>query len=364
MGHRTPLYQEHVKAGARIVDFGGWDMPLHYGSQIAEHHAVRREAGIFDVSHMRAVEVRGERARAFLRHVLANDVDRLAVPGKALYGCLLNEQGGVLDDLITYFIAPDWFRLIVNAGPAAGDIAWLRRHAQPFAVEIAPRPDLAMIAVQGPQADAAASRVLDAAPFAALGGLKPFHAAIVGDVFVARTGYTGEQGFEMLIDANDVAALWARFVASGVAPAGLGARDTLRLEAGMNLYGHEMDEHVSPLESGLAWTVSLATDREFIGRSALLRQRAQGLERRLTGLVLQGSGVVRAGQEVRGPWGIGTVTSGSYSPTLSRGIGLVRVPVAAVDGEACELAGRSGQAMSARLVAPPFVRHGRALIDL
>ncbi len=364
MGHRTPLYEEHVKAGARIVDFGGWDMPLHYGSQIAEHHAVRRQAGIFDVSHMRAVEVRGERARDFLRHVLANDVDRLAVPGKALYGCLLNEQGGVLDDLITYFIAPDWFRLIVNAGPAERDIAWLRGHAGAFAVDIAPRPDLAMIAVQGPQADAAASRVLDAAAFAALGRLPPFHAAFTGDSFVARTGYTGEQGFEMLVDAHEVAALWTRFVAQGVAPAGLGARDTLRLEAGMNLYGHEMDEQVSPLESGLAWTVNLATDREFIGRSALLRQRAQGLARRLTGLVLQGAGVVRAGQEVRGSFGVGTVTSGSFSPTLSRGIGLVRVPLAALDGEVCALAGRSGQALAARLVAPPFVRHGRVLIDL
>ncbi len=364
MGHRTPLYEEHVKAGARIVDFGGWDMPLHYGSQIAEHHAVRRQVGIFDVSHMRAVEVRGARARDFLRYVLANDVDRLAVPGKALYGCLLNEQGGVLDDLITYFLAPDWFRLIVNAGPAERDISWLRDHARAFAVDITPRPDLAMIAVQGPQADAAGARVLDARACAALDRLPPFHATFTGDSFVARTGYTGEPGFEMLVDAQQVAPLWARFVTEGVVPAGLGARDTLRLEAGMNLYGHEMDEQVSPLESGLAWTVNLTTDRAFIGRSALLQQRAQGLTRRLTGLVLQGAGVVRAGQEVRGPFGVGTVTSGSFSPTLARGIGLVRVPIAALDGEVCTLAGRSGQALAARLVAPPFVRHGHALIDL
>ncbi len=364
MGHRTPLYEEHVKALARMVDFGGWDMPLHYGSQIAEHHAVRRHAGIFDVSHMRAVEVRGAGARAFLRYVLANDVDKLTVPGKALYGCLLDEQGGVLDDLITYFLAPDWFRLVVNAGPAEQDIAWLRGHAGGFDVEITPRPDLAMVAVQGPSAEDAASRVLSREECAALAGLKPFHAAIVGDTFLARTGYTGEAGFEVLVDAHRVTGLWRRFIAQGVAPAGLGARDTLRLEAGMNLYGHDMDTTVSPLESGLAWTVSFAGDREFIGRPALLRQRAQGGMRRLTGLLLQGPGVVRSGQIVRGDWGPGTVTSGSFSPSLSRGIGLVRVPAGAADGDACEVVGRSGQILGARLVAPPFVRHGRVLIDL
>ncbi len=364
MGHRTPLYEEHVHAGARMVDFGGWDMPLHYGSQIAEHHAVRRQAGIFDVSHMRAVEVRGVDARAYLRYMLANDVDKLGTPGKALYGCLLNEQGGVLDDLITYFLAPDWFRLVVNAGPADRDIAWLRAHAGRFAVDIMPRPDLAMIAVQGPRADHAASQVLGDEAYAALARLKPFHGAFVGDTFLARTGYTGEAGFEILIDAREAAGLWRRFTDHGVVPAGLGARDTLRLEAGMNLYGHDMDATVSPLESGLAWTVSLAAEREFIGRSALLQQRVQGVARRLTGLVLRGPGVVRDGQGLQGPWGRGTVTSGSFSPSLARGIGLVRVPAASADGDACELIGRSGQVLDARLVAPPFVRQGRALIDL
>ena len=364
MGHRTPLYEEHVKAGARMVDFGGWDMPLHYGSQVAEHHAVRQQAGIFDVSHMRAVEVRGADARAYLRFLLANDVDKLKTPGKALYSCLLNEQGGVLDDLIVYFLAPDWFRLIVNAGPAENDIAWLRAHTGRFTVDITPRPDLAMIAVQGPRADHAASQVLGDEGYGVLARLKPFFGAFAGDTFVARTGYTGEAGFEVLIDAREVVGLWRRFTAQGVVPAGLGARDTLRLEAGMNLYGHDMDTSVSPLESGLAWTVSLTADREFIGRPALVRQRAQGVMRRLTGLVLRGSGVVRSGQEIRGPWGSGTVTSGSFSPSLSRGIGLVRVPAAAADGDACELIGRSGQILAARLVAPPFVRQGRVLIDL
>ncbi|WP_367184291.1 glycine cleavage system aminomethyltransferase GcvT [Acidiferrobacter sp.] len=363
MGHRTPLYEEHVKAGARMVDFGGFDMPLHYGSQIAEHHAVRRHAGIFDVSHMRAVEVQGADARPYLRYLLANDVDKLGVPGKALYGCLLNEDGGVLDDLIVYYLAPDWFRLVVNAGPAEGDIAWLRAHTGRFAVAITPRPDLAMVAVQGPHAEQAAAQALAGGEYEALMRLAPFQGAFAGDTFVARTGYTGEAGFEVLIDAREVAALWRRFVAQGVVPAGLGARDTLRLEAGMNLYGHDMDATVSPLESGLAWTVSLG-DREFIGRAALVRERERGVARRLTGVVLRGPGVVRSGQGLRGAWGPGVVTSGSFSPTLSRGIGLVRVPGAAADGDVCELAGRPGQVLEARLVAPPFVRQGRALIDL
>lgn len=364
MGHRTPLYEEHVQAGAKMVDFGGWDMPLHYGSQIAEHHAVRQSAGLFDVSHMRAVEVRGPDARAFLRYLLANDVDKLAVIGKALYGCLLNEQGFVLDDLITYYLADDWFRIVVNAGPADQDIAWFRVHARGFKVDITPRPDLAMIAVQGPKAYGLAKPVLPEALDAALAQLKPFHAAICDEIFIARTGYTGEEGFEMLIDADRAVDLWRDFVRCGITPAGLGARDTLRLEAGMNLYGHDMDLSVSPLESGLAWTVSLAPGRDFIGRSALLRQQAQGLERRLSGVVLQGPGVLRSGQTVHCPEGDGILTSGTFSPTLGRGIGLARVPIAATDGQLCEVAVRAGRVAFARLVAPPFVRHGRALIDL
>ena len=364
MGQRTPLYEEHVRAAARMVDFGGWDMPLHYGSQIAEHHAVRQNAGIFDVSHMRTVEVRGPDARPFLRYLLANDVDKLTVLGRALYGCLLNEQGFVLDDLITYYLAEDWFRLVVNAGPADQDIAWFRAHKGGFDVDLIPWPDLAMLAVQGPRAFDLAQPVLGPALHAAAAQLKPFHSVAHEDVFVARTGYTGEDGFEMLVGADRARDFWRGFVAQGIAPAGLGARDTLRLEAGMNLYGHDMDLTVSPLESGLAWTVSLAPGRDFIGRAALLRQQAQGLSQKLTGLVLQGSGVLRHGQFVRCREGEGVLTSGTFSPSLARGIGLARVPVAAVAGQSCEVVGRAGQMMAARLVAPPFVRHGRPLIDL
>lgn len=361
MSHRTPLYEEHVKAGAKIVDFSGFDMPLHYGSQLVEHHAVRQGVGLFDVSHMRTVEVRGSDARAFLRYMLANDVDRLRVPGRALYGCLLNEQGFVLDDLITYFLAPDWFRLVVNAGPAEQDIAWLQRHVGEFDVEVTPRPDLAMLAVQGPGALALAGRALGSSA-APLGTLKPFYAAFQDDLFLARTGYTGEDGFELLVAADQAVELWRRFVAHGAVPAGLGARDTLRLEAGMNLYGHDMDDTVSPWESGLGWTVSLAGGRDFLGRPALVQQQAEGLRQRLTGIVLQGPGVLRSGQVLEAPGGV--ITSGTFSPTLSRGIGLVRVPAALKDGQLCEVMGRGGRSLAARLVAPPFVRHGRTLIDL
>ncbi len=362
MGQRTPLYQEHVDAGAKMIDFGGWDMPLHYGSQIAEHHAVRTKAGLFDVSHMRAVEVRGPKAQAFLRFLLANDVAKLS-PGRALYGCLLNDAGCVLDDLITYSVAPDWFRIVVNAGPAEHDIAWFRAHAGAFEVEIAPRPDLAMLAVQGPEALARAAPVLGAA-HAALLALKPFHAIATDGLFLARTGYTGEDGFEVLLENARAREWWRALVGEGITPAGLGARDTLRLEAGMNLYGHDMDETVSPLESGLAWTVSLTPERDFVGRAALVEQQARGLRTRLAGLVLTGPGVVRAGQAVNTSAGAGVLTSGSFSPTLARGIGLARVPIAARDGEDCEVVGRGGRTAPARLVAPPFVRNGRVRIDL
>lgn len=364
MGQRTPLYEEHIKAGAKMVDFGGWDMPLHYGSQIAEHHAVRQGAGLFDVSHMRTVEVEGPDARVFLRRVLANNVDKLTVVGKALYGCLLNPEGFVLDDLITYYLGPDWFRIVVNAGPAEQDIAWFRKQAQGFAVDVRARPDLAMLAVQGPKAFLRAQSVLGPACSARLAALKPFYSTVCEDLFMARTGYTGEDGFEIIVEASRAVEFWRGFVGCGIAPVGLGARDTLRLEAGMNLYGHDMDACVSPLESGLAWTVDLASDREFIGRDALLQQQREGLTWRLAGIVLQGPGVLRSGQAVHCQEGTGVLTSGTFSPSLARGIGLARVPFTAPKGQLCDVELRAGRMAPARLVTPPFVRNGRALIDL
>jgi aminomethyltransferase len=360
MGKRTPLYETHLARGARMVDFGGWDMPVHYGSQVEEHHAVRRDAGMFDVSHMCAVDLRGARTREFLSRLLANDVARLGEHGKALYSCMLREDGGVLDDLIVYFLGDDWFRLVVNAGTADKDVAWITRHATDFEISVTPRRDLAIVAVQGPNARDKAAACLPAPcrePAMALG---PFYAVPCGDWLVARTGYTGEDGFEVILPAGEVVAFWEALAAAGVAPCGLGARDTLRLEAGMNLYGSDMDESVTPLESGLAWTVAMKDDRSFIGRPALEAQKAAGVPRKLVGLLLEGRGVLRAHQKVLAAGGEGEMTSGTYSPTLERSIGLARVP--AGTGERVEVDIR-GKLLEARVVKPPFVRHGKAMIE-
>ncbi len=356
----TPLNALHRAAGARMVDFGGWDMPVNYGSQIEEHHAVRNDAGMFDVSHMRVVDLDGAGARDFLRFALANNVDKLKESGRALYSCLLREDGGVLDDLIAYFLREDLFRLVVNAATAEKDIAWFRalaaRHAP--ALRLTPRLDLAMIAVQGPNARA---KVWEAIPDseAATAALKPFTAAMLGAHFVARTGYTGEDGFEIVLPATAVGALWQALQRAGVRPCGLGARDTLRLEAGMNLYGQDMDESVSPLESGLAWTVDLASPREFVGKAALA---AQHCTRQLTGLLLQDAGgVLRAHQKVRTAQGDGEITSGSFSPTLGKSIALARLPIAVRPGDVVEVEVRDKR-LAARVVKPPFVRNGKALV--
>jgi aminomethyltransferase len=359
MGKRTPLHATHVAAGARIVDFSGWDMPLHYGSQIEEHHAVRREAGMFDVSHMLVIDLRRGGARPFLRRLLANNVDRLVTPGKALYSCMLHPDGGVIDDLIVYFFADDDFRIVVNAGTADKDLAWITQQAEGLDAElsIVPRRDLAMIAVQGPTAR---EKVWQALPGSedATAALKPFNAARVGEMLVARTGYTGEDGFEVMLPAKAAPFFWATLAEAGVKPAGLGARDTLRLEAGMNLYGQDMDESVTPLESGLAWTVDLAAERDFIGKPAL---RAQAPQRAQFGLLLLDKGVLRAHQNVLTAHGPGEITSGSFSPTLGQSIALARLPQAVAFGDTVEVQVRDKR-LQARVVKPPFVRQGRILI--
>jgi aminomethyltransferase len=354
VGKRTPLYAQHVALGAKIVDFAGWDMPLHYGSQIEEHHRVRRDAGVFDVAHMAAVDFRGGRARALLRRLLANDVARLRDPGKALYSCMLNEQGGVLDDLIVYFLAEDWFRVVVNAGTRERDVAWMREHADAVGVEVAERSDLAILAVQGPQARAKACAVLAPPLREPVMGLGAFSAAVDGEVFVARTGYTGEDGVEIILPCGEAAALWHALLDAGVGAAGLGARDTLRLEAGLNLYGADMDEQSTPLESGLGWTVAWEpAEREFIGRAALEAQRAAGVARKLVGLVLEDRGVLRSHQTVILEDGSrGEITSGSFSPTLGKSIALARVPAAAQGRCQVEVRGRQ---VPATIVKPPFV---------
>ena len=357
----TPLNAAHRAAGARMVDFGGWDMPVHYGSQIEEHHAVRRDAGMFDVSHMQVVDIEGNGARAFLRHALANNVDKLKTPGKALYSCMLDEEGGVIDDLIAYFFREDFFRLVVNAGTAAKDIAWIESLAakERAEVAIAPRRDRAMIAVQGPKAR---ERFWSAFPHlrGASEPLAPFNGAIEKDIMVARTGYTGEDGFEAVFPAARAAEAWNALVAAGVRPCGLGARDTLRLEAGMNLYGQDMDEQVSPLDAGLAWTVDLKNPRDFVGRSVL---EANGQRAEFLGLLLQESGgILRGHQKVHSERGEGEVTSGTFSPTLSRSIALARLPRGTAPGDTVRVQVRD-KALAAKVVKPPFVRNGRSLVE-
>jgi len=359
MGKRTPLYDTHVASGAKIVDFGGWDMPLAYGSQIEEHHAVRRDAGMFDVSHMCPVDVTGADARAFLRRLVANNVDKLTQPGKALYACMLNHAGGVIDDLIIYFLREDRFRVVVNASTAEKDLAWMEkvRLDSGFGEMIMPRRDLAMIAVQGPNARSKFWQVRPAAR-AATEDLGAFFAAEVGELFVGRTGYTGEDGFEVMLPAADAPKLWAELKAAGVVEAGLGARDTLRLEAGMNLYGNDMDETVSPLDAGLAWTVDLKSPREFVGRAALERD---GARRAFVGLKLLDKGVLRAHQKVVTPEGDGEITSGTFSPTLGFSVAMARVPIGVKVGDTVQVEIR-GKLMPARVVKMPFVRNGKALI--
>ncbi|MEZ5468365.1 MAG: glycine cleavage system aminomethyltransferase GcvT [Lysobacterales bacterium] len=359
---QTPLNATHRSLGAKMVDFGGWDMPLHYGSQLDEHHIVRRAAGMFDVSHMTVVDLHGEQCRPFLRHLLANNVDKLKVSGKALYTCMLNERAGVIDDLIVYFLTEDYFRLVVNAATREKDLAWIRSQAAAFDVSVTERAELAMVAVQGPQARAAVQSVVGEAGAASLAALGRFAAAEVDGLFVARTGYTGEDGFEVIVPAERVVAFWDALLAAGVKPCGLGARDTLRLEAGLNLYGQDMDEDISPLEANLAWTVAFEpADRDFIGRAALEAQRDAGVSRVLIGLIMDEKGVLRHGQRVLTATGEGEILSGTFSPTLGKAIAFARVPAADANAAEAKVDIR-GKLVPVRVVKASFVREGKALV--
>ena len=358
----TPLYDAHLAAGAKMVDFSGWEMPIHYGSQIEEHHAVRRDAGMFDVSHMCALDLVGPDATRWLRHLLANDVAKLTTPGKALYSCLLKEDGGVIDDLIVYFFTPEHFRIVVNAGTAEKDIAWMRTQLVGFNATLTQRrsgPDaLAMIAVQGPNAREKFWTAFPAAR-AASEPLGVFQAAEVDDWLIARTGYTGEDGFEIALPAADAGQVWQKLLAAGIKPCGLGARDTLRLEAGMNLYGQDMDDKVSPLDAGLAWTVDLKSERDFIGKAALVaRPQAQ----QFAGLLLiEKGGVLRSHQKVITPQGEGEITSGTFSPTLGQSVALARIPLGIEPGATLHVAVRDKQ-LAVKVVKLPFARNGKSLL--
>jgi aminomethyltransferase len=341
-----------------MVDFVGWEMPIHYGSQMDEHHRVRSDAGMFDVTHMTVVDIRGPQSREFLSHLLANDVARLSEPGRAMYSCMLNPEGGVIDDLIVFYMNEEWFRMVVNAATRDKGLEWLdhQAHRTEFSISITEHHDLAVIAVQGPNARQKVHACLAEPVAAELEHIRPFSALVDGEWFFARTGYTGEDGYELMLPAGQGIAFWEQLIAAGVSPCGLGSRDTLRLEAGMNLYGQDMDEDVTPLQSALAWTVPMKDDRQFIGREALERQISAGVPDKLVGLVLEGRGVLRPAQRVVTAAGEGVTTSGSFSPTLQRAIAFARVPSAAAGS--CEVEVR-GKRLAARIVKPPFVRNGK-----
>lgn len=363
---QTPLNAAHRALNARMVDFGGWDMPVNYGSQIEEHHAVRRDCGMFDVSHMCPVDVTGPDARVFLSRLVANDVAKLKLAGKALYGCMLNEAGGVVDDLIVYHRTDTFFRLVINAGTAEKDLAWMQARLADWQLQVTLTPRrndlcpadqaLAIIAVQGPNARAKTWEVLPDAR-TATEGLKPFFAVEAGECFIASTGYTGEDGFEIMLPVAQVETLWNALLKAGVHPCGLGARDTLRLEAGMPLYGQEMNESVSPLDAGLAWTVAMQDAREFVGKAAL---QAQGQQHAFVGLVLLDRGVLRAHQKVICPQGEGEITSGTFSPSMEKSIALARLPPGVQIGETVEVEIRDKR-LKAQVVKPGFVRFGKIL---
>ncbi len=360
MGQRTPLFDLHLALGAKMVDFGGWDMPLHYGSQVEEHHQVRRDCGVFDVSHMTIIDVAGSQAKAWLQHLLANDVGRLHQNGRALYSAMLNREGGVIDDMIVY-LTDSGYRLVVNAATGAKDLAWMHQHLTGFEVQLTERDDLAMLAIQGPHARHKIAELVTGERGALIQQLQPFEARSEGDWFIARTGYTGEDGVEIILPADQACGFFNDLVGAGISPIGLGARDTLRLEAGMNLYGQDIHEQVSPLAANMAWTIAWEpANRDFIGRAALESEQAAGVQFKLVGLVLEERGVLRAHQVVRiATIGEGEITSGSFSPTLSKSIALARVPMATADRAEVEIRGKW---YPVRVVKPTFVRHGKALI--
>jgi len=362
LGNRTPLYEQHLAAGGKMVDFAGWDMPINYGSQIEEHNQVRTAAGVFDVSHMTISDVSGPGAKSFLQYLLANDVDRLDVEGRALYSGMLNEDGGVIDDLIVYRMSFG-YRVVSNCATREKDLAWMQQQVAEFEVELVERPELAILAVHGPESIPVVCGLLDDEQREAVDALGNFRGVELGDWFVARTGYTGEKGLEIILPNGQAAAFWDRLLAAGVKPIGLGARDTLRLEAGMNLYGHDMDETVSPIAANMNFSIAWEPpDRDFIGRAAItadLEKQARGELPELTGLVLEGRGVLREGQKVVTDKGEGIITSGSFSPTLKHSIALARIPV---NSESCQVELR-GNLTEVRKVKPNFVRFGKKVFE-
>lgn len=376
---RTPLYQSHVDNNGKIVDFSGWELPIHYGSQIDEHEAVRTDAGMFDVSHMVITDVEGAEAKAWLQKLLANDVAKLKTVGKALYSGMLNAEGGIIDDLIVYLMNEDetQYRIISNAATRDKDLAQFNKVAENFEVALTERPELAILAIQGPNA---VTKLKQAKPSWSdiLDGLKPFVGADLADTeaadwFVARTGYTGEDGVEVILPGDNAAEFYQLMLDQGVKPAGLGARDTLRMEAGMNLYGHDMDETISPYECNMGWTLALKDDRDFVGREALTAKRQQakdnGTAMKQVGLLLETRGVLREGMTVSINQGTdkettGIITSGTYSPSLEQSIAIARIPESVTDEDTVQVDLRGkGKFVDVRVLKLPFVRNGEKQFD-
>ena len=354
--NKTSLYQSHLDAGAKMVDFGGWQMPINYGSQIEEHHAVRRRCGMFDVSHMTVIDIRGDEATEFLYKLLAGDIKKTEI-NQAMYSTMLNEKGGVIDDLIVYKQSDNRYRMITNAATRDKDLAWINNHATDFQVSIEERPDLGIIAVQGPDSENKLNDFVDVD----VSQLKKFRSTESGDMFIGRTGYTGEDGFEIVLPADQAPTLWQKLINAGVTPCGLGARDTLRLEAGMHLYGQDMDEDISPVNCGLAWSVR-KQDHDFIGGSVIEQQRHKGADQKLVGLVLEGRGILRHGQIISDEQGeIGLITSGGFSPTTEQAIALARIPKNNPNKQ-LTVAIRKKQ-LPCRVVKPTFVRNGQSLLE-
>ena len=351
MLQQTPLIDCHRQDGAKLVDFSGWEMPIHYGSQVEEHHQVRTHAGLFDVSHMTLVDISGPDQAAYLKRLLANDIGRLDV-GRALYTAMLNVEGGIIDDLIVYRREQN-YRLVVNCATKEKDVAWMLQHAEGFDVAVETPSDYAIIAVQGPASRKMLSAVLAEADVADLEALRPFSFFERESAMFARTGYTGESGFECIVRASEGVELWQSLRQAGASPIGLGARDTLRLEAGMNLYGQDLDETVCPAAANLSWTV-VTKGRDFIGQDAMAAH-ATSHERQI-GVQLIGKGVLRAGYRLfLDDDAVGVVTSGAFSPTLARGIGLARVRTSSKTLEV-EIRGKR---QAVEVVSLPFVPRGQ-----
>ena len=363
MTNKTVLHAKHIEAGAKMVDFHGWEMPINYGSQIEEHHAVRKDAGMFDVSHMTIVDVHGNDVKAYLRRLVINDVAKLTVEGKALYTGMCNKDGGVIDDLIIYYFSDTDYRLVVNSATREKDLAWMHEQATGFDISIVERHEFAMIAVQGPQAKAKVATLLNAEQTQAVADMKPFFGVQADELFIATTGYTGENGYEIVVPQEQAADFWQQLVDAGVKPCGLGARDTLRLEAGMNLYGLDMDETVSPLAANMAWTISWDdAERHFNGRKVLMAQREAADQPKLVGLVMKEKGVLRSHQRVVTEFGDGEITSGTFSPTLEHSIAMARVPRSVKIGDIVEVEMRK-KLVKVQVVKPSFVRNGKSQLD-